>query len=138
MIKLRQVIASVASMFLLVGIFALCDAPRSYNFAESPDNIVKILFAEQSENGKRTLFGELNQNEVDDFLAAFQALRCKQYWNDPPTDITGHVIEIIYRDGVREHITHSCHRQTTDDGWDYGREYFSYEEFEQLFQQYCP
>lgn len=134
----KRILLFVLFASLLAGLFAWCDAPRPYGFAESPDNIVKVSFTERGENGKKTLLGELSQGETGEFLAAFQALGCKQYWNDPSTGITGHVIEITYRDGVCEQIAHGCNRHTTDDGWDYGREYFSYEEFEQLFQQYCP
>ena len=120
------------TLTLLLAVLILllpgCGAAHHYQFARPTEQVVRITIVDESNGRTATEY-------TTDFLEKLRALPCRDYHNDPSTDVGPRYVVIEYKDGTREYIGASANYVEKNGKQDYGWEYFDNEAFFALLDE---
>ena len=87
------------TLTLLLAVLILllpgCGAAHHYQFARPTEQVVRITIVDESN-------GQTATECTTDFRDKLRALPCRDYHNDPATEVGPRYVVIEYKDGTRE------------------------------------
>lgn len=126
----------VCLVLLPVLLLCFCERPRK-NTQYDISQVQQVSFVQVTQEGEITELETLDPNSLEAFFEDFGRIPCKIYWNDPSDCIIGPAIRIIFQDGSYHLISHYCTIHSQNGQSKDTRQWYSYEDFLALWDQYC-
>ena len=121
----------------LLIILAGCSSPYRGRYTYDVSLISEVSFVSVDSDGTIVTVESLESDQYASFFLSLSQLQRHEYWNDPIDIVEGSAILITFQDGNYHLINHHCTIRAIDGKAEDTLEFYGYEDFIELWEQYC-